>query len=47
MNCMQLLNLFSIPCFRIVDTVGLDLPPQSVLHCVFGLEGISRNVFLL
>ena len=26
MNCMQLLNLFPILCFRIVDTVGLDLP---------------------
>ena len=47
MNCMQLLNLFSILCFCIVDTVDLDLPPQNVLRCVFGLEGISGNVFLL
>ena len=34
MNCMQLLNLFSILCFRIVDTVDLDLPLQNVLRCV-------------
>ena len=28
-------------------TVGLDLPPQDVLCCVFGLEGISgMDVFL-
>ena len=28
-------------------TVGLDLPPQNVLPCVFGLEGISgKKVFI-
>ena len=46
MNCLQLLNCFFL-CFRIVDTVGLELPPQNVLHCVFGFEAISGNVFLL
>ena len=25
-------------------TVGLDLHPQNVLHCVFGLKGISGMI---
>ena len=28
-------------------TVGLDLPPQNMLCCVFGLEGISENIYFL
>ena len=48
MNCMQLLNLFSILCFRNVDTVDLDLPPQSVLRCVLWTrENIRKYISLV
>ena len=32
-----------VPCTTCIEkyTVGLGLPPQNVLRCVFGLEGIS------
>ena len=48
MNCMQLLNLFSILCFHNVDTVGLDLPPQNVLRCVLWTrENIRKCISLV